>query len=107
MRGPGRAVARKPVPKFPDVRGQVEDIILGNRGANSLWSSHTARNRSDFIYATSAINFNGRSVTGLHLSVSVKGLSVCLNVPHILDRVEACVQVKASKGELKCWKPTI
>ncbi|GFY72214.1 hypothetical protein TNIN_330631 [Trichonephila inaurata madagascariensis] len=77
------AVARKPVPTFPDVRGQVEDIILGNRGRKtSLWSSHTARNRSDFNIRHLSNCFNGRSVTGLTpFLCPVKGLSVCLNVP--------------------------
>ncbi|GFY72213.1 hypothetical protein TNIN_330621 [Trichonephila inaurata madagascariensis] len=38
------AVARKPVPKFPDVRGQVEDIILGNRDAKQpLVISHSPK----------------------------------------------------------------
>ncbi|GFY68407.1 hypothetical protein TNIN_70521, partial [Trichonephila inaurata madagascariensis] len=53
MRGlKGRSCCAEARPTFPDVRGQVEDIILGNRETQtSLWSSHTARNRSDLIYA--------------------------------------------------------
>ncbi|GFY53159.1 hypothetical protein TNIN_249341 [Trichonephila inaurata madagascariensis] len=53
------AVARKPRPTFPDVRGQVEDIILGNRERRktSLWSSsHSPKQERLLIYATSAIN---------------------------------------------------
>ncbi|GFY68409.1 hypothetical protein TNIN_70601 [Trichonephila inaurata madagascariensis] len=111
-RSEGRSCCAEARPTFPDVRGQVEDIILGNRDAKlaSGHHPHTARNRmTSLIYATSAINPNGRSVTGLTpFSVSRKGFrSVCLNVPrNILDQT-ALVQVKASKGELKCWKTTI
>ncbi|GFY40936.1 hypothetical protein TNIN_372761 [Trichonephila inaurata madagascariensis] len=61
---------------FPDVRGQVEDIILGSRGAK-LASDHLAQPETGatLIYATSAINFNGRSLTGFYtLSLFRKGI---------------------------------
>ncbi|GFY40865.1 hypothetical protein TNIN_121771 [Trichonephila inaurata madagascariensis] len=70
------------------------------RRKTSLWSSHTARNRSDFNirhlsnYSTDA---SDRVYTFL---CSVKGWSVVSECPtHILDPVRShIVQVKASKG---------
>ncbi|GFS38650.1 hypothetical protein TNIN_6651 [Trichonephila inaurata madagascariensis] len=53
---------REARPTFPDVRGQVEDIFLGEieRRKTSLWSSTQPETGATLIYATSAINFNGR-----------------------------------------------
>ncbi|GFY54888.1 hypothetical protein TNIN_51911 [Trichonephila inaurata madagascariensis] len=84
------SVARKPVPTFPDVRGQVEDIILGNRDAK-LASDHLTQPETGATFNTPPRQcFNGRSLTGLHLSVSRKGDGCVSECPtHILDRVEA------------------
>ncbi|GFS33271.1 hypothetical protein TNIN_390841 [Trichonephila inaurata madagascariensis] len=43
MRSEGRICWRKPVQLFPDVRGQVEDIILGNREAQNLDHPHSPK----------------------------------------------------------------
>ncbi|GFY57636.1 hypothetical protein TNIN_242271 [Trichonephila inaurata madagascariensis] len=84
----GRSCCAEARPTFPDVRIQVEDIILGNRDAKQpLVISHSPKTGAT-LYATSAISFNGRSLTGLRpLSVSRKGgVSVCLNVPRTSPR---------------------
>ncbi|GFY57634.1 hypothetical protein TNIN_242251 [Trichonephila inaurata madagascariensis] len=68
--------------RVPDVRGQVEDIILGNRDAK-LASGHLTQPETGatLIYATSAVLQRTLSDRAYALSVSRKGLSVCLNVP--------------------------
>ncbi|GFS29047.1 hypothetical protein TNIN_136291 [Trichonephila inaurata madagascariensis] len=69
-------------PTFPDVRGQVEDIIWEIERRKTSLLSFTQPETGATLHAfTSVINFNGRSLTGLTLSVPCKGLSVCLNVP--------------------------
>ncbi|GFY40940.1 hypothetical protein TNIN_372801 [Trichonephila inaurata madagascariensis] len=87
-------------PAFLMSRGQVEDIIFGKWCAKPLASDHlrTAQETERLlIYATSAINFNGRSLTGFTLSLFRKGIEcVCLNVTHILDP-SVCVRVKSTK----------
>ncbi|GFY54884.1 hypothetical protein TNIN_51871 [Trichonephila inaurata madagascariensis] len=78
------------------------------RRKTSLRSSHTARNRSDFNIRHLGNYFNGRSLTGLHLSVSRKGMECVSECPaHPRPVRSLSVQVKASKCELKCWKATI
>ncbi|GFY68408.1 hypothetical protein TNIN_70591 [Trichonephila inaurata madagascariensis] len=97
-------------PTFPDVRGQAKHIILGNRETQTSpgHPCHTARNRSDLIYATSAINFNGRSVTGLTpLSrCPVKGLSVCSRMSHAHPRPRPALvcrgPIEGSEGRSCC-----
>ncbi|GFY72215.1 hypothetical protein TNIN_330641 [Trichonephila inaurata madagascariensis] len=84
MRGPeGRSCCAEARPTFPDVRGQVETLFWEIE-TQKLASGHLTQPETGatLIYATSAINFNGRSVTGLTpFLCPVKGLSVCLNVP--------------------------
>ncbi|GFY57638.1 hypothetical protein TNIN_404861 [Trichonephila inaurata madagascariensis] len=83
MRGPKDYLLRGSPSTFPDVRGQVEDIILGNRDAK-LASDHLTQPETGatLIYATSGIRVFARSLTGFTpFLCSVKGLSVCLNVP--------------------------
>ncbi|GFY37885.1 hypothetical protein TNIN_342341 [Trichonephila inaurata madagascariensis] len=85
---------------------RLKTLFWGNRGAKLASDHLTARSRSDFNILPGNYYFSLDSLTGHTLSVSVKGLSVCLNVPHcILDPVRSLsVRVKAPKGELKCWK---
>ncbi|GFS43186.1 hypothetical protein TNIN_263551 [Trichonephila inaurata madagascariensis] len=76
------AVARKPVQHF---------LMSVDRFKKLFWEIETQtatdhltqpETGATLIYATSAINFNGRSLTGFTpFLCSVKGLSVCLNVP--------------------------
>ncbi|GFY53164.1 hypothetical protein TNIN_249391 [Trichonephila inaurata madagascariensis] len=101
------AVARKPVQHFLDVRGRVEDIILGNRETQKEASGHLTQpgNRSDSLYT-------GQQLTSTDVKLSdrayallcpVKGLSVCLNVPRTSSTSSGSlsVQVKAPKVRAK------
>ncbi|GFS33269.1 hypothetical protein TNIN_390831 [Trichonephila inaurata madagascariensis] len=90
-------------PTFPDVRGQVEDIILGNRERQNQPLDHLTQPETGatLIYATSAIN-SQRTLRQdfTPFSVSRKGICACLNVPRTSDPVRSLsVQVKAPKGE--------
>ncbi|GFS38648.1 hypothetical protein TNIN_6631 [Trichonephila inaurata madagascariensis] len=100
----GRSCCAEARPTFPDVRGQVEDIILGNRETQtSLWSSHTARNRSDFNIRHQQLTSTTFSDRAYALSVSRKGIERVSECPtHILDLVRSLsVQVKAPKGPMR------
>ncbi|GFY68412.1 hypothetical protein TNIN_70571 [Trichonephila inaurata madagascariensis] len=61
------AVARKPVQHFLMSVVRLKTLFweIERRKTSLPWSSHTARNRSDFNIRHLSTNFNGRSVTGL------------------------------------------
>ncbi|GFY57633.1 hypothetical protein TNIN_242241 [Trichonephila inaurata madagascariensis] len=95
MRGlKDRPVARKP--SSSDVRGQVEDIILGNREAQS---QRTAQKQERLCIRHLSNCFDGRSLTGLTLSLFRKGIGVCLNVPHTHPRPRPKPQCAGSKHQ--------
>ncbi|GFY49652.1 hypothetical protein TNIN_270451 [Trichonephila inaurata madagascariensis] len=91
-------------PNISDVRGQVEDIILGNRETQNPGLDHLYTqpgNRSDFNIRHQALGVFARFDRVATLSLFRKGIEcVSENRPtHILDRVRSLsVQVKAPKA---------